>query len=221
MTQHRGPRVAAIVGIALLLAGLGLGAAADTGGKAGEWNFEVLLNDQPIGSHRFSVTGPATARKVASVADFSVKLLGLTVYRYHHEATEQWKGDCLESLSSNTDDNGSPARVQAQARGDALEVTTPDGSRTLPGCVMGFAYWNPAIQAQTQLLNVQNGKLESVQFRKLPDGSIRVRGEDREARQWRIEGPPQPITLWYSPQGDWLGLDATVAGGRTLRYRLR
>ena len=218
MNRH-GQRFAGLCGAVLLTTGLGV--AADTGGKAGEWNFEVLLNEQPIGKHRFSVTGPPEARRVQSEADFTVKLLGLTLYRYHHQATEQWRGDCLASLSSRTDDNGSPARVQAEVRGDALEVTTPEGTRSLPGCVIGFAYWNPAIQAQAQLLNVQNGKVEAVQFRLVGNGSIAVRGQQREARQWRIEGPSQPIDLWYSPQGEWLGLDATVAGGRTLRYRLR
>lgn len=217
--NRRGLCSAIVLGAALLATTLG--AAAEVGGKAGEWDFEVLLNEQPIGKHRFSVTGPPEARKVQSQADFSVKLLGLTLYRYHHEATEQWRGDCLARMSSRTDDNGSPARVQAEARGEALEVITPQGTRALPGCVMGFAYWNPAIQAQTQLLNVQSGKLETVTFRLLGNGNIAVRGQQREARQWRIEGPAHPIDLWYSPQGEWLGLDATVAGGRTLRYRLR
>lgn len=41
------------------------------------------------------------------------------------------------------------------------------------------------------------------------------------AMRWRIEGPAQPIDVWYSAEGEWLGLDSTVDGGRKLPYRLK
>jgi hypothetical protein len=47
-----------------------------------------------------------------------------------------------------------------------------------------------------------------------------VRGLPTAATRWRITGPAQPIDIWYSLQGDWVGLDSTVAGGRQLSYRL-
>jgi hypothetical protein len=28
------------------------------------------------------------------------------------------------------------------------------------------------------------------------------------------------VDVWYSADGDWVGLDSTVAGGRQLSYRL-
>ncbi|MDH6593411.1 hypothetical protein M2165_003300 [Variovorax sp. TBS-050B] len=191
--------------------------------QAEAWNFGVFLDDQPIGEHRFSVTGPADARKVISEASFRVKLLGLTVYRYRHRAVEQWQGDCLSELEASTDDDGEASRVRAQPQGDAgLAVVTLTGTQALKGCVMSFAYWNPAIQRQARLLNAQTGRSENVQVRAMGGGTVEVRGRPVAATRWRIDGPAQPIDVWYAAEGgEWLALDSTVDGGRRLSYRLK
>jgi len=196
-------------------------ASAPIAVHANEWNFSVFLDDKPIGEHRFSVAGPDNARKVVSEASFSVKLLGLTVYRYRHRAVENWRGDCLSELTATTDDDGKPSRVRAEAEGDSLAVVTDAGTQALKGCVMSFAYWNPAIQRQARLLNAQTGRSESVQVRGAGGGALEVRGRRVAAMRWRIEGPAQPIDVWYSAEGEWLGLDSTVDGGRKLSYRLK
>ncbi len=213
------------------LSGLALGAVLAAGNAAasealplGDWNFRALLDGEPIGQHRFSVTGQGETRSVVSDARFTIKFIGITAYRYAHQATEQWRGPCLAALNATTDDDGKPSRVQAAQDGDAFVVRTgagnTAGTASTPGCVMSFAYWNPAIQTQTRLLNAQTGKLESVQVRRVGPGSIEVRGQPVAATEYRITGPAQPISVWYSPQGEWLGLDSTVAGGRRLSYRL-
>ncbi|HVR50880.1 MAG TPA: DUF6134 family protein [Pseudorhodoferax sp.] len=191
-------------------------------GLAVAQQFEVTLDEQPIGTHRFTLGGTPQARTVHSEAAFAVKLLGLTVYRYHHQTSEQWRGDCLAALDASTDDDGKPSRVLAQTAGEVLEVTGPAGVLRLSGCVMGFAYWNPAMRLQTQLLNVQTGRLEAVRVRRMGGtGLLDVHGQPQPAERWRIEGPAHPVDVWYTPAGEWVGLDSTVRGGRQLRYRLR
>ena len=207
-----------------LLAAASAGTAAAVEAAAppiGEWNFRALLDGKPIGQHRFSVTAQGDERKVLSDASFAVKFLGITVYRYRHQATEQWRGDCLTALASTTDDDGKSSSVRTEADGDALSVKAGSAVQSLKGCVMSFAYWNPAIQTQTRLLNAQTGKAEAVQVSRIGNGSVELRGQPVAATRFRITGPAQPIDLWYSAQGEWIGLDALVAGGRKLSYRLQ
>ena len=191
----------------------------------GEWNFRALLDGKPIGQHRFSVTAnagvPGDERKVLSEASFAVKFLGITAYRYRHTATEQWRDGCLTALASTTDDDGTASSVRTEADGDALTVKAGTAVQSLKGCVMSFAYWNPAIQTQTRLLNAQTGKAEAVQVSRIGSGSVEVRGLPVAATRFRITGPAQPIDVWYSAQGEWIGLDSLVAGGRKLSYRLQ
>lgn len=190
-------------------------------GIAAAQEFQVTLDDRPIGTHRFTLGGPPQARTVRSVAAFEVKLLGLVVYRYRHQASEQWRGDCLVALDAETDDDGKPGTVHAATVSQALEVAGPAGTLQLKGCVMSFAYWHPAMRTQAQLLNAQTGAYEAVDVRRLGGGQLEVRGQPMAAEHWRIEGPVHPVDVWYTAAGEWVGLDSTVRGGRQLRYRLR
>ncbi len=205
------------VGIAAWLSAVPLvSAAADT-----TYDFQVLLDDKPIGEHRFTVSGPSEARTVVSDARFTVKVLGLTVYRYTHRAEEQWRGNCLRSLVATTDDDGTASRVNAEAAGDVLKVATAEGTQSIEGCTMSFAYWNPAIRQQSRLLNAQTGHHEAVQVSRVASGTVDARGQAVAAVRWRIDGPAQPVDVWYTAQGDWVRLDSTVGGGRKLSYRLK
>jgi hypothetical protein len=194
--------------------------AATPAPPTGDWNFRALLDGKPIGEHRFHVDGSADERNVRSEAIFAVKIIGITAYHYHHLATEQWKGDCLQSMTAATDDDGKKSEVHAKADGDELVVKTGSGNETLHGCVMSFAYWNPAIQTQTRMLNAQTGKVEKVQVSRAGDGQVEVHGKSVTATRWRITGPEQPIDVWYAADGQWVGLDSTVGGKRKLSYRL-
>lgn len=202
--------------------GAAVSAAQAAGPQRGEWDFEVTLDGKPIGEHRFALASTdAGERKLTSEAQFAVKLLGLTVYRYKHSATERWDGDCLRQLAARTDDDGTRSQVSAERKGNALDVATSKGSQALDGCVMTFAYWNPAIRSQAQLLNAQTGQVEAVQVSRAGSGSVDVRGQSVQATRWRIDNPVQPIDVWYTAQGEWVGLDSTVKGDRKLSYRLK
>jgi hypothetical protein len=206
MTLARSSSISSL-SLALLL-------AAGTAG-AQTFDFTAALDGKPIGTHRFVVSGTPAAREVKSTARFDVKVLGIPFYRYSHEATERWEGDCLRELHSQTDDDGKPVKVD-QKRDEAAP-----GS---PGCVMGFAYWHPKLHEQTRLLNPQTGKIEEAKFEKLPDATLKVRGKDVTATRWQLlastASTKQEIVLWLNPEDNaWVGLDAKVKG-RLLTYRL-
>ena len=194
----------------------------------GEWTFAAFLNDKPIGEHRFSISGAGDERRVVGEANFDVRFIGISAYRYQHKVVEKWRGNCLVDLVSRTDDDGKIMHVRTQTDGDVSPgseglVVFADNAAGLPvpGCVMSFAYWNPAVQTQTRLLNAQTGKLEKVQITRVGSGEMDVRGQPTVATRWRITGATNPIDVWYSAAGDWIGLDSTVGGSRKLTYRLK
>jgi len=170
------------------------------------WDFAATLDGKAIGGHHFAVDGPTTARRIISRADFDVRILGWSVYRYRHRAEERWEGDCLRSLSSETTDDG--RRRQVEQHYDGV-------------CSMGFSYWNPRLVEQRHLIDPQTGDRIPASFQRLPDGAIEVRGASTAAHAWRLVADTRRITLWYAASdGRWIGLDADVQGGRHLRYRL-
>jgi hypothetical protein len=206
--------VAAFVAFAAV-GSVGLAASA----QAETWNFDVRLDGKPIGTHRFAVDGSSEAREVTSIAAFDVRLLGITVFRYRHEARERWRGDCLQEIRSRTDDDGKPVEVDRR-----LETA----ATAEPACLMSYAYWNPALIRQQRLLNPQTGEVDEVRIERLPDATLPVGGRDVDASRWRITSKPtsaptarQVLTLWRDrADGRWIGLDAQVKGDRVLTYRL-
>jgi len=183
--------------------------------------FQALLDGKPIGEHRFTVVSEGATRRVTSDADFKVTLLGFTAYRYRHHAQEAWSGDCLASLTASTDDDGKVSSVKVLHDGDVDVIRTGAGQASSSGCLMTYAYWNPALLSQGRLLNPQTGKVDAVRVERVSSGRIAVRGVDVDAVDWRITGGESPIDVWVSSEGNWVGLDSVVAGGKhKLSYRL-
>jgi Family of unknown function (DUF6134) len=171
-----------------------------------KWDFQVFLDDQAIGHHHFTLREAGQERELKSEARFDVKLLFITAYRYAHDASERWRGNCLAQIHARTDDNGTKSEVGAEPK---------------DGCVMSFAYWNPEMLQQTRLLNAQTGKLETISITPQGEEKISVRGTPTLAKRYRITGPKHPIDLWYGADRSWLALQSTLENGRRLRYQLK
>jgi hypothetical protein len=186
-----------------------------------EWRFRVLLDEREVGSHVFSVVERDGERWVASDAQFTVRFLFLDAYRYVHTARERWDGDCLTAIESHTDDNGKQLTVRGMRTGGQFEVATVSGPAELPGCVMSFAYWNPAILRQARLLNAQNGALVDVRVEPLGEEAVLVRGSAVLARRYALHAPDFRIDVWYAAGRDWVQLESRTGGGRLLRYLIQ
>ncbi len=199
-------------------------AAASAQARTQTWNFRVYLDDAAIGHHRFAVSENGVSREMTTEVRFDVKVLFINAYRYVHDASERWQGNCLTNLNARTDDNGKQSIVSAARQGDRVSIDSPRGVEAVQakgGCVMSFAYWNPAILRQTHLLNSQTGQYEAVTIAALGEEKITVRGAPVQATRYRISGPKNPIDLWYGSDQSWLALQSTLDGGRKLRYLLK
>lgn len=206
---------------------LTLAAASAAALPPAEWNFTVRLDGKPIGTHRFALVPDGDGRfALSSDAHYDVTLFGVPVYRYRHRASERWTGGCLAAIEARTDDNGRLAEVRGQIKDGhfELQVRAEDRGSAVPpppvGCLMSFAYWNPALAGQTHLLDPGSGRVESVAMTVPASVPADLESGPQPVRGLRIGGLTMPIDVWYV--GDhWVGLDTTVGGGRRLSYRLR
>jgi len=185
-----------------------------------EWRFRVLLDGADVGTHTFRVVESDGERRVASDARFTVKFLFIDAYTYAHEARERWQGECLAQLEARTDDNGKRIAVRGATDGARFEVEGAGGTRP-PGCVMSFAYWNPAMLKQSRLLNVQTGELTEVRIEPLGEENVVVRGVATNARRYALHAPKFRIELWYASGENWVQLESRTVSGRMLRYEIQ
>ena len=189
-------------------------------GSVNAWRFRVFLDDREIGYHNFYLAEAGNTRQLRSVASFEYKLLFVKLFHYEHENLETWSGDCLQSISSETDANGEPYEVKGHLREGEFQVAGSNGEAVLPECVMSFAYWNPSFLQQPSLLNTQNGEFQAVQISPPVFEELEVRGEQRPSYRYRLAAGALNLDLWYSTDSEWLALESEVKGGRKLRYEL-
>jgi hypothetical protein len=203
----------------LLLAALAPALAGATTSR--EWRFTVSLDEREVGSHRFRVIEREGERRVKSDAHFTVKVLFIDAYTYVHQAREHWYGDCLQAIESQTNDNGERLAVRGARRGGQFQVIATDGRADLAGCVMSFAYWNPAILGERRLLNAQTGELTDVRVEPLGEETVMVRGTPVVASRYALRARNFRIDVWYASGDEWVKLESRTDGGRVLRYRIQ
>jgi hypothetical protein len=187
-----------------------------------EFNFDVLLDGKPIGSHEFRITDGSETRKVETSASFDVSILFVTVFRYRHSNTEVWQDGCLQRIASETDSNGNPYRVTLDRASEGYRVTTLDDSVTYPvDCMMTFAYWDRRFLEQPRLLNSQTGELIEVQVQPLGTGRPEWLPVDAPVEGYRIVAESQDvdIRIFYNRlDGRWVALESLLESGRVMRY---
>lgn len=207
--------------LAILLFGAGATSAASASGDAGRsWQFSVLLDDSPIGYHRFELSSCESGLEVRSEASFDVRILFINAFRYRHRNRELWDGECLRVIESSTQQNGEEFAVSGARLADGMAIEANGRSDRLDGCVMTFAYWNPRFLEQPRLLDPQSGEYLPVEVKPLGREELTVRGESVMASAYQVKARDLDITVYYSEDDEWLGLQSIAKGGRIIRYVL-
>ncbi|MDJ0942273.1 MAG: DUF6134 family protein [Kiloniellales bacterium] len=191
----------------------GLGAALASDDRIA---FDVLREDSSIGRHVISFRREGGDLLVDVDIALQVDFAFLTLYRYSNRTRERWRDGRLISLNSQTDDDGTPHWVRAEATADGLRVDNSEGTFTAPADTIPTSYWNPRTVEQRQLLDSQHGRLLSIEVRPQGEDDLLLPLGLKSARQYRMAGDLE-LDLWYGPRGEWLKM-AFEAKGAEIEY---
>ena len=211
-------RIVILTLITLFLTEISLATTLAQNGKQQTWNFRVMLDDQPIGSHKVRVDSSEGNIAVHTIANFDVRILFIPVYSYEHEAKENWNDGCVVNISSITDDNGKQFFINSTGGAQNLSLSTHDGAADINGCVRTFAYWDVNLLKSDRLLNTQTGEYLPVSITDMGMGFLDIDGKEVQARSFRLVAEEMTIDLWYTKDMRWLALESITEGGSVLRY---
>jgi hypothetical protein len=191
-----------------------LAAAIPAGGRLA---FQVLRNDAGIGTHTLAFTPAGEAVQVEIAIDLAVRILGIPLYRYTHRNSERWAGDRLLAIDSETDRNGTPYRVRAEANGEGIAVEGTESGRYLaPEDAASTSYWHARF-LRTRKIDTQGGRLLATTIEDLGEETVPVGTGTAPARRFRIRGDLS-LDIWYDRAGTWSGLLFAGEDGSTIRY---
>lgn len=195
-------------------------AAAGESVKAPERiSFRVFLNDREIGTHVVTLEHDNDAVKVGVEANFDIRIMGISVFRYYHTASELWRDSCLLQVDTLTKKNKEELSIKSKRQPSGLLISSPAGEQLLDGCVRSYAYWDPNLLSADKLLNTQTGEYQTAHRAYLGEVNFEADAKALKAHHYRLTVSDKQIDLWYSDNKDWLALETTVKGGRNLAYR--
>jgi len=180
--------------------------------------FAVLRNGERIGEHRMTFSGNADSLTVSTEVAMTVKLGGVTVYRYRHTAREFWAEGRFESLESVTDATAGDRKVSARRTPAGVLICTGRREVTAPAGTAPLTHWNPKVFGG-RLFNPQEGDL--VRITAAPRGLrpvLLADGRSIDAQVWSLRGEAE-IDNWYDRAGVWTGLKGRLKDGSVIEYR--
>ncbi|QCO13950.1 hypothetical protein D3869_01125 [Azospirillum brasilense] len=184
---------------ALAAAGLLLSAAAAQAAEPRTLTYRILMGDDPVGTETVRLEPQGDVTKVAVTASTRVKVLFIN-FRYDHKREEVWKGRTLESMSAQTDDDGTPHAIRMTRSGVGYAVTV-DGKTGQAGAdALPLTLWTPEVLKRPTLLSVIDGKPYSVRSDLVSTETLTVGGHAVPAQHHRISGDVER-DLWFDAQG--------------------
>ena len=183
-----------------------------------EWRFRVYLDDKPVGYHHFTISQAGELEQVTTHARFEVEFLKIPLFKYRHNNIEHWSSQCLNSIASTTDQNGTRFRVDGYVTDTGFRLSSNAGDTTLASCISTFAYWDKSFLQHDRLLNSQTGEYLEVDVAELGEQSLMVGDASVAVNRYRLTADKIDIEVWYSGNDQWLGLQSTTEKGRLIRY---
>jgi hypothetical protein len=181
--------------------------------------FEILREGSKIGGHQVAFQQNEGALTATTTVEIVVRFGPIALFRYNHTARELWRDGQFESLTSETNDDGTKSQAKITRTAENVIVEVRSRPRVLlPAETIPLTHWN-VLCMRRPLVNPQTG---------LPiTGQIVDRGEDKvtlsdgrmvPARHYSLLGK-DALDDWYDATPIWTGLRSRAHDGSVIEYR--
>ncbi|NQU56411.1 MAG: hypothetical protein HQ513_04190 [Rhodospirillales bacterium] len=183
-------------------------------------SYTVLRNGDPIGTHAYSFKEKGSGLVVNINTDIKVKVAFLTVYRFEHQASEEWRRGKMVSTTSVTNDDGKDHKLKVSFGGNNLKING-DGKKSVAAYgAMPASLWHPDTVKNTVLLNTLDGTMMTVKIDDLGSDLVKVKGHEVSAQHYRLSGDLER-ELWFDPNGALVQVQFKGDDGSDISYELR
>jgi hypothetical protein len=183
--------------------------------------FEILVDDKPVGTHIMRIRDQGDRSAVTLTSDVEVKVLFYR-YRYHFHAREQWDNNRLTSFHALTNDNGKKVRVQWKRDSDNSVLLVQDRLAEIKPPHQTTSYSRLPSGAdetrQLRLLKLDDGEEIATTWTPAEESEWRIGDRAIRCRKWVVEGDVE-AELWFDAAG-WLVRQQTVERGHQSELRL-
>lgn len=189
------------------------------GGPDRVYLFDVYGDGTHLGEHRVTIRREGSRTIVDVRIELRWRLAYVTFFRYEHRNHLVWEADRLVAMESTTNDNGTHQSVSVR-RGDAgLLVTVGGTTESVPEDILPTTYWRPETVERTRMLDTQAGRVVDFAVQQGEERRLAIGNNTLGADTYILTGD-LTARLWYTADGDWVGMRFTY-DGTEIDYRRR
>src|SRR5512147_1050198 len=120
--------------------------------ESGVTSYDVWREGSKVGTYSVDFRHDGDKVTVHTRIRIAVSVLFVTLYRFDHDATEDWVDGKLMRYASTTDDNGTDQVVELDRDGTELRGRYNTEQLQLPSDIIPGTLWNPATVDQKALI---------------------------------------------------------------------
>jgi hypothetical protein len=187
---------------------------------AGRLDYKVVREGDDIGTQSVEFIRSGDRLTVRTHVNILVTVLGIPVFRFVHEAEEQWQNGQLTAFKSKSNDDGEPRDVALKLDGDRLRGTYNGRTLDLPASLIPASLWRPDTVQRSVLLDPIKGRDRQVTITDKGIEKIKIRGQALEAHHFAMTG--QIVRdIWYGPDGQIVQVHVPAKDGSQIQVVLR
>jgi hypothetical protein len=187
---------------------------------AGRLDYDVVREGDDIGTQSVEFVRNGDRLTVHTRVNIVITVLGIPVFRFTHEAEEQWRNGQLTAFRSKSNDDGEPRDVALKLDGDRLRGTYNGRTLDLPASLIPASLWRPDTIQKTVLLDPIKGRDRQVTVVDKGIEKIKIRGQALTAHHYAMTG--QIVRdIWYGPDGQIVQVHFPAKDGSQIQVVLR
>ena len=169
--------------------------------------YDLFRNNDLIGSHKYDFVINGDDLTVKSVVTFKISKLGIDLYKYYAESTENYENNLFKSFSSKTIQNKKNKYVNIKLNSDKTKLNI-DGSSYKGEADVNFmvgTWWNHEIVKAKAQISAISGRIIDQKVEFLGKKQIELNGKTYEALHFKFLSSDQTLPenkklntdIWY------------------------
>ena len=172
--------------------------------------YDLYRNNQLIGSHKYNFVKKGEDLTVNSVVNFKISKLGIDLYKYYAESTENYKKNEFNSFNSTTIQNKKNKYVKINLKTDENKLYI-DGSSYKGDADINYmvgTWWNHEIVKAKAQISAISGRIIEQKVNFLGKKQISLNGKTYEALHFKFLSADKTLPdnkklntdIWYDAE---------------------
>jgi len=186
----------------------------------GRFIYTITRDGDPIGTQKLDfISDAADQLTVITDVEIDVRMLGLSFYKFTQHTEEHWQQGMLQSLLSQTLDDGEERKVDLVRKGDRLTGKYNDKKRDVPANLIPSTLWHPDAIKQSVVLDTVRARQHQVNVADKGEVALTLPSGQVEARHYAFTGELNR-DVWYDAGGIIVQAEMKAKDGSIIRQQL-